>query len=174
MILEILKHILRFIVLVGIQVLLLNNFRFNGYINPYLYVLVVMMLPFATPIPLVMLISLATGLAIDMFEDTMGLHASATVFIGYLRSYILKLFSPREGYDMTAEPSLHYLGFAWYISYSAIMVGLHHLVYFLIEAFQFNEIPQTLLRALFSILFTILLIFIYQMFVFRQKDRKLS
>jgi hypothetical protein len=133
-----------------------------------------MMLPFSTPVPLVLLISLLTGLSIDMFEDTMGLHASATVFIGYLRSYILKLFSPREGYDMTAEPSLHYLGFAWYISYSTIMVGLHHLLYFLIEAFQFHEIGQTLLRALLSIVFTILLVFIYQMLIYRQKDRKLS
>jgi hypothetical protein len=75
---------------------------------------------------------------------------------------------------MTAEPSLHYLGFAWYISYSTIMVVLHHLLYFLIEAFQFHEIGQTLLRALLSIVFTILLVFIYQMLIYRQKDRKLS
>jgi rod shape-determining protein MreD len=174
MILEVIKHILRFLLLVGIQVLLLNNFRFNGFINPYLYILFVMMLPFAAPIPLVMLLSFVAGLTIDMFEDTMGLHASATLLIGYLRSYVLKLFSPREGYDMTAEPTLAYLGFAWYLSYSAIMVSLHHIVYFLIEAFQFTEIYQTLLRAFFSIIFTILLIFIYQMFIFNQKDRKLS
>ena len=93
MISVIFKHTIRFIFFIFLQVLILNNIQFSGYVNPFLYVFIILMLPFATPVWMVMMISLGSGLLIDMFQDTMGIHAAACVMMGYSRSFILKLFS---------------------------------------------------------------------------------
>ena len=170
MISVIFKHTIRFIFFIFLQVLVLNNIQFSGYVNPYLYVFIILMLPFATPVWMVMLISLTAGLLIDMFQDTMGMHAAACVMMGYSRSFILKLFSPRDGYDSSTEPTLHYLGASWYLSYSLLLVFIHHFVFFFIEAFSGDAIWFTLARIGLSLVFTMVLIFISQMMIYKTKD----
>ena len=44
----ILKNIISFILIVSLQVLILNNVLFMGYINPYVYILFLLTLPFNT------------------------------------------------------------------------------------------------------------------------------
>jgi hypothetical protein len=128
------------------------------------------MLPFATPVWMVMVISLGAGLLIDMFSDSMGLHAAACVMMGYSRSFILKLFSPRDGYDTSTEPTLHYLGASWYFSYSLLLVLIHHFTFFFLEAYSADELLFTLSRMSLSLVFTLLLIFISQMMIYKPKE----
>lgn len=170
MISVIFKHTIRFIFFIFLQILVLNNIQFSGYVNPYLYVFIILMLPFATPVWMVMLISLGAGLLIDMFQDTMGMHAAACVMMGYSRSFILKLFSPRDGYDSSTEPTLHYLGASWYLSYSILLVLIHHFTFFFLEAFSADEMLFTLSRMMLSLVFTVLLIFISQMMIYKPKE----
>lgn len=162
MIIELLKHTGRFFLLLILQLFVLNNIQLSGYINPYLYILFIMMLPFEAPVWIVLLSSFMMGLLIDMFTDTSGLHASVCVFIAYIRKPILRFISPREGYDAAAIPSLSYLGFGWYIWYAGLIVFIHHITFFYLEAFRFTEFFKTLWRALCSGTFTLLFIFIYQ------------
>lgn len=166
------KQTFRFIFFIVLQIVVLNHIQFNGYINPYLYIFIIMMLPFTTPVWLVLLLSFLSGLLIDMFQDSMGMHAAATVFMGYARSFVLKLFSPREGYEDATEPTLNYLGASWYFSYTLIMVLIHHFTYFIIEAFSFGNFKMTLLRITASGAFTVILVFIAQMLVHKPKDAK--
>jgi rod shape-determining protein MreD len=172
MINDIIKHIFRFIFLVLLQVLILDNIQLGGYINPYLYVLFVLLLPFETPIWLLMVLGFLIGISVDMFLSTMGLHAAATVFMAYSRSYVLKFFSPRDGYESSAEPSLQYLGFNWFASYSAIMVALHHFVFFFLESFRFSEFFSTLTRATLSSIFTIGLVLLSQYLTLKGRNKK--
>lgn len=162
----------RFLLLILIQILILNNIQINGYINPYLYILFILMMPFETPVAVMLFAGFILGLAIDMFLDTAGLHASASVLTAYLRKPVLRIFSPREGYDTSTFPSLHYLGFTWFAGYSAILVSIHHLAFFILEAFHFGELPRTLMRAGSSILLTLFVIFLYQMLMHKPGERK--
>jgi hypothetical protein len=132
------------------------------------------MLPFTTPVWMVMTISFGAGLLIDMFQDTMGMHAAASVIMGYSRSFILKLFSPRDGYDSSTEPTLHYLGASWYFSYSLLLVFIHHFTFFFLEAFSADELLFTLSRMGLSLVFTMILIFISQMLIYKPKDIRKS
>lgn len=166
------KQLLRFVFFILLQVLVLSNIQFNGFVNPYLYVFIILMLPFATPVWLVLVISFLTGITIDMFLNSMGIHAAATVLMGYSRSYILRFFSPREGYESSTEPTLHYLGATWYLSYSILLVLIHHITYFMIEAFNVNEFKLTMYRIFFSVLFTEALLFISQMMIYKSKDTR--
>jgi hypothetical protein len=170
MISVIFKHTIRFIFFIFLQILVLNNIQFSGYVNPYLYIFIILMLPFATPVWMVMVISLGAGLFIDMFSDSMGLHAAACVMMGYSRSFILKLFSPRDGYDTSTEPTLHYLGASWYFSYSLLLVLIHHFTFFFLEAYSADELLFTLSRMSLSLVFTLLLIFISQMMIYKPKE----
>ena len=161
-------NIARLIILVLIQVLVLNNIQVSGYIVPYVYVLFIMLLPFETPKWLLLLSAFALGISVDMFMQTHGMHAAASVFMAFLRPYILEMSSPRDGYESGTKPRLFYLGFQWFFRYTAILVFAHHFLLFYIEVFRFSDFFSTLLRVLLSSLFSVILIMLSQYFVYRK------
>lgn len=142
-------------ILVLLQVLLFNNIQFSGYVNPYIYVMFILILPVELPQWQMLLISFFTGLVIDFFSGTAGMHAGATVAAGFIRPYILRSISPRDGYETGATPAMAIYGFRWFLIYTAIMVAVHHFVLFYLEVFRLTDFLRTLLRALLSSAFTL-------------------
>ncbi len=171
MIVEILRIVLRFIVLVSIQVLVLNNVQLGGFINPYLYVLFLLTLPISTPKLLLLIVALATGLTIDMFQNTMGMHASACLILAYARPWWLRVIAPRDGYDAEAVPSIKRFGVQWFTVYSLVLILIHHTFLFYIEVFRFSEFFSTLTRALLSSIVTLFLVIIAQYLGSRPSER---
>lgn len=169
MINEVVKNILRFFFLILFQVLILNNVQLSGYLNPFLYVLFILMLPFSTPDWLVLILSFVLGISVDMFADTGGLHAAASVLMAFFRKPVLRLIAPREGYDVNQQPTIQQFGFGWFATYSGLLVLVHHLFLFYMEAFHFSEFFSTFFRAILSSLFTLMLIFISQFFFSKHK-----
>jgi hypothetical protein len=106
-----------------------------------------------------------------MFYDTAGMHAAATVFMAYIRPSVLKLFSPRDGYEFGTQPTVQYLGLPWFLSYASILISLHHLVLFYLEIFRFSEFFSTLFRVIISSIFTILLVVTAQ-YLFNRKNEQ--
>lgn len=172
MINEVIKNIIRFIFLVLIQVLVLNNIQLSGYLNPFLYVLFILTLPFQTPKWLVLILAFVLGISVDMFSNTGGLHAAASVFMAFLRDPILRLISPREGYDTVLQsPTVHQFGFGWYFSYAGILILAHHLFLFFLESFHFSGFFSTFFRVILSSIFTLTLVFISQFFFSNPKSK---
>ncbi len=169
MINDVIKNTIRFLFLVLFQVLILNNIQLSGYLNPFLYVLFILMLPFQTPDWLVLLLSFFLGLSIDMFADTGGLHAASSVLMAFLRQPVLKLIAPREGYDVNQQPTVQQFGFGWFFTYAAILVVVHHFFLFFMEAFHLSEFFSTFFRVILSSLFTLTLVFISQFFFSKHK-----
>jgi len=169
---EIFRNIIRFIILVGVQILVIKNIELGRFINPFIYVLFIIVLPFETPKWALLLSGFLIGITIDMFYDTAGMHAAACVFIAYIRPAVLKLFSPRDGYEFGTQPTIQYLGVPWFLSYSGILIVLHHLVLFYIEIFRFSEFFSTLFRVIMSSLFTIILVVISQYLFYRKKEQQ--
>lgn len=162
------RNIIRFIFLILLQVWVLNNIQFSGFINPYLYVLFILLLPFETPGWLVLILSFFLGVTVDMFTDTIGMHASASVFMGFLRSFVLQSISPRDGYESGTYPRIYYYGFIWFLKYSLLLVFLHHLFLFSIEVFNFKTFHLVLLRTILSTIFSSVLILLSQYLIFRK------
>ncbi|MGE0087930.1 MAG: rod shape-determining protein MreD [Bacteroidales bacterium] len=171
MIKQIPRLIINFIILVFLQVLILNNIQLGGYVNPYVYILFILILPFETPKWLLLVLGFLLGLSIDLFSNTIGMHSSATVFIAFLRPIVLKIISPRDGYDTETYPTVSFYGVNWFIKYSAILVFAHHLFLFYIEVFRFSGFFSTLLRVILSSLISLLIIFISQYFYRRDIRR---
>lgn len=155
MINRILRFGLIFILLLLLQVLLFNNIQFSGYVNPYVYIMFILLLPVEIPAWLLLIISFFTGLIIDLFSGTPGMHASASVLAGFIRPFILRIISPRDGYEPGSDPSMLIYGFRWFLIYTSIIVIIHHTALFYLEVFRFTDFFRTLLRVLLSSLFSI-------------------
>lgn len=167
MINEIIKNTIRFILLVLLQVLIVQNIRLGPYIILFPYILFILLLPFETPKLLVMLIAFFTGLIIDMFYDTAGIHAAVCTLVGFSRHYVLKLLSPREGYDPGLSPTIQSMGPVWFITYSAIIIFIHHVFFFYLEIFRFSEFFTTLLRVFLSTIGTFTFVYVIQFLFYR-------
>lgn len=172
MIREVAKYMGLFILLVLTQGLVLNNIEMGGYINPYLYVLLILWLPFETPPWLTLIVAFILGLTVDTFTSTLGIHTSATVFMAFTRKYVLKLIEPRGGYEYGTEPQIQYMGVSWFLIYTITLVLLHHFFLFFVESFKFSQFFATLGRVVMSSFFTIVLVFIVQLFNYKPHNRK--
>lgn len=155
-----------------VQILIIKNIELGRFINPFIYVMFIIVLPFETPKWLLLFSGFILGITIDMFYDTPGMHAAACVFIAFLRPVVLKLFSPRDGYEFGTQPTIQYLGVPWFLSYSAILVVAHHLVLFYVEIFRLSEFFSTFFRVIFSSVFTILLVVISQYLFYSKKEQE--
>ncbi len=146
---------IRFVVLLLLQVLVFKQLSpgiesFN-YIHVILYPVFIILLPLRTPQALVLLLSFALGLSIDMFYDSPGVHAAASVFTGYLRGIVLYQMEPRGGYNVNFSPTKARMGLKWFAAYAAWLMAGHLLFYFSMEAFNFTYFADTLLRTVFSL-----------------------
>jgi rod shape-determining protein MreD len=159
--------IIQFVVLLLLQLLLFNNIRFSGYINPYVYVLFFLLLPFDFSKALMLLLALIMGLTLDLFMGTPGVHSLATVLIAFARQGVLNMIAPHDGYNLNILPRVSQMGLIWFIKYTAIIVLMHHLVLFYAEVFSFSHFFFTLLKVLLSSFFTFVFIVLSQFFVFR-------
>jgi len=163
------RNIFRMFILILFQVLVLNNIQVSGFINPYMYVLFILLLPFETPRWLLLISGFAIGISIDLFANTPGMHTSATVFMAFLRPYVLKFIMPHDEYEPGTYPRLYYFGFTWFFKYSLVLVFLHHTFLFYVEAFRITFFFHTMLRVLLSTLFSVFLIILSQFFLFRKQ-----
>ncbi|MGB1308799.1 MAG: rod shape-determining protein MreD [Oceanihabitans sp.] len=148
-------NIARFILLVLVQIVVLNHINFMGYINPYLYVLFILLFPVKNNRTVFLLLSFLLGITIDMFVDSGGIHAAACVTIAYLRPAVLKFcFGTVYEYQ---NIKFNQIEFGPKITYISVLVLLHHFILFVLEFFNFSQIILLLQKTLFSSIFTIIL-----------------
>ena len=160
-------YILLFVVTVIIQVLFMNNMQFSRFVNPYFYVLFILLLPINFPRYLMLILGFLIGLTIDIFSNTPGIHASATVFMAFLRPFVINA-SNLDDKEQIMCPTIANIGFAMFLRYAAIMILIHHLFLFYVEIFSFHGFFQTLLRSFLSSIFTLIFIVISQYLIFRK------
>ena len=146
-----------FIGLVLVQVLLFNNISLFGLATPFVYVYFLLVLDRDIDHNMLMLIAFFLGLVIDIFSNTPGVNAGASVLIAFIRPGILRLFSPRGEYE-NFEPGIYTLGGGAFVRYAIILVLLHHATLFLLETFSLVNVGYLLLRILCSALLTMMLV----------------
>ncbi len=168
----ILINLIRFAFLILFQVLFLKNLSLYSLAVPYLYVLFILLLPLELPAWALFILAFSLGISVDIFSNSLGVHASACVFMAFGRILLLKVFTPKGGYEGETNPSLENMGLRWFFTYTTILVILHHLFLFNIEVFRVNEFFLTLTRALLSSIFTISLIMLSQYLFIQNRSRR--
>lgn len=140
-----------FIGLVLLQVLILNNVHIAGYATPFLYIYLILKFESDTPRNALMLWAFFLGLAVDVFSDTPGMNAAATVLLAFLRPTFLRLFVPRDTLD-TLVPAIRTMGILPFLKYLVVSVLILLLT---LEFFSFAHIGTLLLRIAASTLLTV-------------------
>ena len=164
-------NIARFILLVLAQVFVFNKIQASGYVNPQIYILFILMLPFGISGFWLMSLGFLTGLSIDFFQHTPGMHAAASVFLAFLRPGVIRLVGKKEDLEPGEYPNVRDSGSVWFLAYTVILVFFHHLVLFYLEVFRLGEFFQTLLKILINTILTSMIIMLLQyLFISRKTD----
>jgi rod shape-determining protein MreD len=164
----ILANLLRFVVLILLQALVVDHMDLaHGWLVPYPYVLCLLMLPLNTALWAALFIGFGTGMVMDHFSSTPGLHAGACTLMAYARHLALRALAPREGYEQGRRASITDMGPAWFMTYAGILVVIHHLWLFNMEVFRFSGFLATLLRALVSAAGTMVMVLLSQLLIAR-------
>jgi len=161
--------ILRFLVLVLLQVLVLDNIELHHLVKPVIYPLFILLLPISFPSWLVMLIAMGLGLTIDAFNNTIGIHASACIFMAFCRPLFLRANTPRGGYEQNSFPSIEQFGLTRFLIYAGVLILLFHTFFYFVEAFGFRFLSNTILKIIISSFLSLLLILIHQMLFQKRK-----
>ena len=161
---SVITNILRWFLLVGVQVLVLNNIYLGGIFNPYLYVLIILSLPIEMSGLLVLLIGFFTGFTIDVLSHTMGLHTMSLTLLAYLRPMVLSLIEPRDGFEFGSKASIGDFGWSKYLVYATLLVFIHHLVLFLLEGFSTGMMWLAVQKTVLNTMVTIALVVLIQSF----------
>lgn len=162
------RNIIRFIALVVMQVLVFDNIRLGNYIHPYIYVLFILLMPFNTPKLRLLVEGFAIGMLVDIFNGTPGLNAAATVFMAYMRPYIIGITTRKSDIEDKTAPSVTEMGLQWFVVYGLLLLVLHNLFLFWLEAFSIRLFGRVLLEVLlsapFSLFVIILIVYIFKPF----------
>jgi hypothetical protein len=166
------KNIWRFVLLLLLQVLVFRQMQIQGlgfnYVQILIYPLFILLLPVDISKSWLLILGFLMGLAVDMFYDSPGLHASASVLLAFIRPIVLHQLEPRGGYKVNSVPTRNEFGDNWFYRYASILLGVHLLAYFMLEAFQLSMIGSVLIKTITSLVASLLIVGLY-MLIFNPK-----
>lgn len=151
-----------------LQVFVLNNINFSGYINPYLYIIFVFVFPLNKNRFPFLILAFLYGLGIDFFSDTGGIHAFSLLFIAYIRLLFVKIFFKKTELDYLLF-NLHKESFGQVFNYVVTLTLIHHLILISLDKFSFQNPGSILLETIYSSIFTLVLYFLGS-YIFRKKQ----
>jgi hypothetical protein len=152
----------QFVMFALAQILLFRKLVLFDRAFCFVYVAFVLTLPVDTPPLFLMAVAFLLGFTIDVFYDSLGLHAMSLVALAYLRNYWLSAITPQGGYDAGAMPVLAANGLQWFLVYAIPLVFVHHLILFYVEAGGFSSFWFTMMKVTGSLFFTLTVIVLLQ------------
>ena len=158
---DLVKNIFRLAIFILVQVFILNRIpHLHRFIIPYLYYLFILWLPFSVSRIGLLLVGFVTGLLLDYFTVTPGLHAAACVLIAYARPFIITILIPKDTSEFNyREPSPAAMGWAPYSVYVIVLTFLHHIYLTLLEWVEFGTFLNFLIKVIATSGISLLLIF---------------
>ncbi|QCR23694.1 hypothetical protein [Pontibacter sp. SGAir0037] len=163
------KHIAQFVLFVALQILLIDNLVLFETGFCYIYVAFLLFLPININKVFLLFLGFLAGGTVDIFYNTLGIHAGASVLLAYLRPYILNLLTPRDGYDTNDSVNIHIMGYRWFLAYATLLIVTHHAMVFFLESLNFMDAAYMLAKILLSSIFTCTVMVILQLLFFSVK-----
>jgi hypothetical protein len=166
---KLIGNIARFVLLALAQVFIFNKIQISGYINPQVYILFILMLPFEISGFWLLTLAFMMGLSVDFLQHTPGMHAAASVFLAFLRPGVIRLVGKKDELEPWQYPNIRDSGSMWFLAYVIILVFIHHLFLFYLEVFRLSEFFQTFLKVLINTVVTSLIIMLIQFLFYSRK-----
>lgn len=170
----VIRYIIKVVVLILVQVIVLKHLELgfaNWWITPFLFIYILIDLPVKFNPLYGMLAAGILGFIIDVFYDTYGMHASASIFMVFIRFYFIPLILPRDGFDENSSVTVKNIGLLKYLLYLFVLAFIYHLWFFMVEKFSFVSFPLRFAQALVSSITAVGLMFVVQYFNSREGKR---
>lgn len=161
---EIIQYSLLFLLYLALQILIMRNIVLFNYAFCFVYIAGILLLPAEVNRTLLLVLGFLAGLLVDIFYNTLGMHAAATLLVAYLRPFWISIQLEAKGATDRIDITIGELGLGGYLTFLLPLVLLHHATLFFIEMSSMVAIGYTLLRIVASTLFTTLIIVIVQLF----------
>lgn len=162
-------NLIRFIVIFLVQVMIFKQVTFSlgglAFVHFIIYPLAILLMPIKTPKVILLISAFIMGLGLDMFYDSVGIHAASLVFTAYIRNIIIAFLEPFDGYNVTDVPTIKNFGIGWFVSYLSISLLIHSFVYFSIEAFSYFYFFEIFLNTIFSFIVSFMVIMVAQFII---------
>ena len=129
---DVIRIPLLFIAICAIQVFVLNHCLLFGCALPMFYLWFVLTMRKGMPRWLILMLSFAMGLTLDMFSITPGVTAAAMTAAAMAQPYLLEVFISRES-DEAFIPSSETLGTRSFVNYTIVLVTAYCLVFYTLE-----------------------------------------
>ncbi len=146
------KWFLSVVFAIAIQVLFLRDIAIANVGFCFIYTWFLVKAPMQTNSMLLLVGAAAVGWLIDIFYNTHGMHAFASVFVAWLRPVYFRILTPANGYDERSSISLAEMKWLWFFSYLFLTLMSHHLLLFILEAGDWTLMGYSLLKAFASTL----------------------
>ena len=157
---DLVRNILRFAIFIMVQLYVLNKIPYlHRFIVPYLYFLFLLWLPFSISRIGLLIVAFITGLVLDFFTMTPGLHAAACVLLAYCRPFVINILTPKDPSDFNyREPSPRAMGWTPYLVYALVLTFVHHGYLTLLEWLSFGTFLGFLIKVIATTAISMLLI----------------
>ena len=165
---ETIKQIIRAVLILLVQVLVFKRVGLGSswlwqHGDIFIYPIIVLLLPFKLSRHTVIVIGFLIGLIIDMFYDTIGVHAFALTATAYARGLLLSYLEPRGGYQLAMSPTQYSMGLNWLVTFTSLSLAIHIFLYFTAEIFTFVYIGQILLNTLVTFILSMMAVIGYHL-----------
>ncbi len=163
-------NLFRLLLLLLAQILIFSHINFSSFINPYIFPLFILLLPFEIPRWLLLLIGFTSGLALDFFLGSTGMHAAACLLVAYLRPFLINVITPK-GTEFEISPNVYAQGITWFVVYLSVAMFIYLTFYFLVEAATFLNLFLLLVKIFLSVLVSLTFMLIF-LFLFSAKKKR--
>ncbi len=160
-----------FLTAVALQLFAFDPVHVWMYMSPLVYAAFIILLPVNTLPVVVLLLGLLTGLTMDFFSGTGGLHTVVTLFTAYIRQFVMRFTLGGEYMEEGGMPSVKSLGAGKFLRYASVMVAVQCLAYFTMESLTWKYFWIVMLKTVVSAAVTLLFVWLISL-LFTIRTRK--
>lgn len=170
---NIISEFLAFLGYLAFHIFIARKLVFGPWVFSYVYVGFLLTLSPGISKSRLLLVAFLVGLVIDLFEYSPGIHASACVLLAFVRPYLVSLLAARNNIDEDEirEISIKEMSFSSFFIYAFLLIVLHHLAVFFLEAWASKLIWLSLQKTFFSSIFTLVSVVLIQYLFFTSRKR---
>jgi cell shape-determining protein MreD len=165
------NNLSRFIILILLQVFVFNYVQWFDFLNPFVYLLFLILLPLEIPKTFQYLIAFVTGFIVDAFFSTYGIHAFACVLMMFLRPNIILILNGLKPLDSGVKPVPGIKDFNWILVYTFLLVFVHQITVTTLETFQWEQWWRILWTSVANTCFTTFIIICIEYIFYTDKNR---
>jgi rod shape-determining protein MreD len=142
------------IILPLLQITIFNNVDLLGYVDPYFYLVFIIVFPFKSDKTTLLLSSFFIGLTIDIFTNDGGIHAFSFVFVAYVRAFVLRVITAKPA----SELNLREVSFVNLFIWVSVLSLIHGFLLFSLEQLSFHNFSALMIKLVISSLLNVMII----------------